>query len=457
MKNLNKKITILSFLLFLSFVNLNAQTGNTKSGTSAGTLITTGDYNVVTGYYSGKTLSSGSYNSFHGALSGQKLTSGKHNVFTGYMAGYNNSGGSDNTLIGSEAGAYSTSNYNTFIGSSAGLVTTSEGNSFMGANSGMDNTSGKYNTFIGMRAGFDNTSGSYNLFLGYDAGDNNKSGTFNICIGHNSYLQFDSLTNATAIGAQSYVSASNSIVLGNNANVGIGTSAPAYQLQLSSDNAAKPGSSTWTIASDKRLKKDITEFREGLSVLEKINPVSFKYNGEANMPTTETYIGIIAQEMKEIAPYTVGKFSYQDSLGNKTEYLDYDANAVTYIMINAIKELSAEVKSLKEQLANLNPESSTQSSIEEKSYLLNDAKLEQNAPNPFNENTCIKYYFPENASKGQINIYSMNGSLVKSIELNEKGNSSITIQANLFHAGIYNYELVIDNSVIEKLQMILTK
>lgn len=40
-------------------------------------------------------------------------------------------------------------------------------------------------------------------------------------------------------------------------NVGIGDSTPSYQLELSTDSAGKPTSSTWQIASDQRLKEDI--------------------------------------------------------------------------------------------------------------------------------------------------------------------------------------------------------
>jgi hypothetical protein len=44
------------------------------------------------------------------------------------------------------------------------------------------------------------------------------------------------LTNATAIGAGAIVSQSNSLVLGNNANVGIGTSAPNSKLYVTGGN-----------------------------------------------------------------------------------------------------------------------------------------------------------------------------------------------------------------------------
>ena len=52
-------------------------------------------------------------------------------------------------------------------------------------------------------------------------------------------------------------SISNTIVMNDEGNVGIGESNPSYQLELSTDSAAKPSSSTWTIVSDKRIKEDI--------------------------------------------------------------------------------------------------------------------------------------------------------------------------------------------------------
>ena len=45
------------------------------------------------------------------------------------------------------------------------------------------------------------------------------------------------LINAVAIGANALVNTSNSIVLGNNANVGIGTSSPGYKLDVAGTGA----------------------------------------------------------------------------------------------------------------------------------------------------------------------------------------------------------------------------
>jgi len=118
--------------------------------------------------------------------------------------------------------------------------------------------------------------------------------------------------------------------------VGIGKTNPSHLLHLGSDDAAKPGTNTWTVASDRRLKKDIKPFTDGLGLIKKINPVWFRYNGLGGLPDDgKNYTGIIAQEIKEIAPYMIDTFK-DKATGN--EYLNYNGNAMTYILINAVKE-----------------------------------------------------------------------------------------------------------------------
>ena len=51
----------------------------------------------------------------------------------------------------------------------------------------------------------------------------------------------------------------NGITVRSDGKVGIGTSSPTYQLQLSLDSAAKPNGSTWTSSSDIRIKENITD------------------------------------------------------------------------------------------------------------------------------------------------------------------------------------------------------
>jgi len=57
--------------------------------------------------------------------------------------------------------------------------------------------------------------------------------------------------------------------------------------------------SSW---SDARLKNNIQPFTAGLDVINKINPVSFNYNNFSPFNTDKKQIGIIAQELEQVAP-----------------------------------------------------------------------------------------------------------------------------------------------------------
>ncbi|MSP11809.1 MAG: tail fiber domain-containing protein [Chloroflexi bacterium] len=129
-----------------------------------------------------------------------------------------------------------------------------------------------------------------------------------------------------------------------NGNVGIGLTNPVYQLQLSTDSAAKPTSNAWTVVSDRRLKNDIRPFTDGLSTLERIDPVRYTLNGKGGMPQGTQGIGVIAQDVKNAIPYTISTFKAKLEPGDKeaTELYSFDSSALTFVTINAVKELKAQ-------------------------------------------------------------------------------------------------------------------
>ena len=121
-----------------------------------------------------------------------------------------------------------------------------------------------------------------------------------------------------------------------------------YSLQLFADSAVKPGTNTWNTPSDRRLKRDIAPFKDGLAVIEKINPISYRYNGLGGTPADMPCIGVIAQEIRNVAPYTVGTFKAKLNERDEatTDLLDFNSHALTFVMINAIKELDERTKGL---------------------------------------------------------------------------------------------------------------
>lgn len=462
----------------------------TQYGQGAGTQ---GNSHSFFGVDAGK-VNTGPFNTFIGQNVGANNTTGEHNVFMGHNAGYfYNTVGSRNVLIGSLAGYFNNGSNNTFVGFSAGsgnltgnrntfigqagsFLQKGDNNVMVGHESGEVAGSCSGNAFVGNQSGYHNT-GDNNSFFGHKAGFFNQAGVNNTYLGYQSGGSA-SLVNATAIGANALVTASHSLVLGNSANVGIGVSAPTFQLQLSTSQAAKPGSPDWTVISDSRLKKNITDFTDGLDLLKQIKPVWFQYNGQAGIETGDKkFVGIIAQEMQKIAPYTIGTFTHQDSLGNKTEYLDYDANAVTYILINSVKEQqqvieqkNAELKEMNAQVADL----SKRLELLERIIASNTAKplnsgaarvepnangvvLEQNVPNGFSGNSTINYFVPQSVKEARVDVYAVNGVKVNSYPVKERGDGRLTISAEDFQNGVFLYDLVTDGKSNGVKKMVVQK
>jgi len=167
---------------------------------------------------------------------------GNLNTFFGWMAGNANTNGDTNTFFGAKAGLLTAGGYsNSFFGFSAGGSNTGgRQNNFFGIEAGFSNTTGTSNTFIGPFAGHGNTTGDDNVFIGDGAGNGVSTGGNNTIIGAHANVVFGAdFTNATAIGANALVSQSNSLVLGDSANVGIGVTAPAAKLHISDQGVVR--------------------------------------------------------------------------------------------------------------------------------------------------------------------------------------------------------------------------
>lgn len=197
----------------------------------------------------------GAYNTeYSAALGYQALASntvGALNVAVGHSALTNNHDGSGNVAIGSEAMFSNWQGQNNVGIGQAALYTNFFGHNNIGIgagalvlnNNGLDNTgvgfkvlysnnNGLINTAVGAGALFTNKDGIGNTAVGVNASDSITSGWYTTSLGYGAGPGADDLSNATAIGANAIVNTSNSLVLGDNANVGIGTSSPSSLLDV---------------------------------------------------------------------------------------------------------------------------------------------------------------------------------------------------------------------------------
>ena len=114
-------------------------------------------------------------------------------------------------------------------------------------------------------------------------------------------------------------------------------------------------STTWSTTSDIRIKKNIVDNNIGLAEILKLKVKNFEYRlpeeieeekiAARAVASPGIKVGVIAQEVEDILPDIV---ETHESSGVKS----VDANNLTWYLVNAIKELSAEVEQLKSQLNN---------------------------------------------------------------------------------------------------------
>ena len=135
-------------------------------------------------------------------------------------------------------------------------------------------------------------------------------------------------------------------VLINNTGMMLGANvAPSFLLQLATDSAAKPGTNTWTVASDERLKTVLGPYTDGMAFLLTLPaPQRFTYNGAAGLPVDGiTYHGYIAQDMEAVAPHMVG--AYEAKLDPEdvapTAILTLNTSSLILAVVNALKEVYA--------------------------------------------------------------------------------------------------------------------
>lgn len=87
----------------------------------------------------------------------------------------------------------------------------------------------------------------------------------------------------------------------------------------------------------------------------------------------------------------------------------------------------------------------------------NNAVLFQNAPNPFNNNTIIRYeIYKASTSSALIHVFDLSGKLVSSFDISNDTKGQVIIEGYTLEPGMYLYSLVVDNTIVDTKRMILT-
>lgn len=84
-----------------------------------------------------------------------------------------------------------------------------------------------------------------------------------------------------------------------------------------------------------------------------------------------------------------------------------------------------------------------------KNVELASARLYQNYPNPFINQTTIPLYIPESTNDARLVIYDLKGKVIKSVVLNQRGRTSYVLNDKNLAIGTYFYTLKLDNKELE--------
>jgi len=195
--------------------------------------------------------------------------------------------------------------------------TTGNSSTALGTATLQAHTTGTDNTAIGYHSLRCVTTGQLNSALGYASGRSITTGLGNLTLGRDAGRSDSPFEITTE---------NNRIVLGNN-NI-----SNAYiKVAL-------------TVTSDLRDKTEIGDVPHGLDFVDKLKPVSFKFkkSREDDTPTGTKHYGFLAQDILELegSDNVIIDDEQPDKLKYKGEHL-------VPVLVNAIKELKAEIDKLK--------------------------------------------------------------------------------------------------------------
>jgi hypothetical protein len=366
---------------------------NSFFGSGAGALTNTGDRNSFFGVQAGTNNQSGQNNSAFGGSAGAGITTGSDNAYFGTQTGISISSASRNSFLGSNAGVFSTGNDNAFFGYQSGSAVNNSAsfNSFFGNYTGVKTFQGAGNVFFGSYAGSTNEIGSLNTLIGFGADVGSKNLDNASALGAHAYV---TQSNSLVLGGISSVNGSGadtnvgigttapnfrltvktptssygmvhtdgtvivgSYVGGSTGGGWFGTKSnhslsffvndgsPAMTIETGGtvkvNTLGAAGSTSLcrnasnqisTCSSSLRYKKDLRPFTRGLSLLNQLKPLTFKWKSD-----NSDDLGFGAEDIAAVEPLLITR-----NAKGEVEGVKYDR--ITAVLVNAVKEQQEQIK-----------------------------------------------------------------------------------------------------------------
>ncbi|MCK4980007.1 MAG: tail fiber domain-containing protein, partial [Candidatus Delongbacteria bacterium] len=312
---------------------------NVFLGNNAGVANQLGMGNIFIGMNAGNNNVNGGTSVMIGALAGQTTTQSEENIFIGYLAGGSSGGGDQNVYLGAWAGG-TWGSRNVMLGNLSGSSNSGDGNIFIGYGSGYYETGSNKLYIANSDTSTPLIKGTFpNVDLDLTATNINLNGilstTGNAAVGG----ILTATGNANLNGIQTWVNHNT----GTSNGLFIKKKSATYpwhfyeystgNLNLYYDTTLRGSfnytTGVYTSSSDKRFKKNIEEFTNVLDKLMLLTPKRYHFISQND--SEQKYIGLIAQDVKELFP-TFVQYNEED------DKYTMDYAGLSVIAIQAIKE-----------------------------------------------------------------------------------------------------------------------
>ena len=301
--------------------------------------------NTAIGYFAGGVMTTGTANTFVGSLAGDDCVDGIQNVAVGYNA------------LSADAG-----NNNTAVGESALTSTTGLNNTAIGNGAGNAITTGTKNTIVGMYNGNENGQDirTQDNRIVLSDGDGVPQWHYNPTSYSGLWAAPYNGNTSTGRGSGSKINVSSGAVaydgnfhitdgVANNCFFGL-NNASAYVMTNSNGVLLSSGGTSWSSASDERLKNVTGSYTNALDDVDQINPVKFTWKADSE---STAQVGVTAQSVQPVVPEAIDTFKQED---DDTEYMSVRYTELIPIMIAALKEAKAKIETLETKVAALEAE-----------------------------------------------------------------------------------------------------
>lgn len=256
-------------------------------------------------------------------------------------------------------------------------------------------------------------------------------------------------------------------------NLQIGTR--QHPVAIYQNQSVSLNSSGVSVMSDRRYKDNIRPMESGLAQILRLQPVRFDYK-QFNYDESPwdslarmNKVGFIAQDVEAVIPEAVNHDLFEDFYSlNQTDFIPYivggiqELNAIIQEQSATILELTDRIAYLEAQAADRSTPDATFNSVwpkgESAETVTTEAnRLWSNVPNPFKQETRIRYALTEDVREAQLCIYDLSGKQLACHRLNDRGESEFTLRAASLQPGIYLYSLIADGNVIDTHRMVVTE